>query len=577
MTAMLADNPPRMTSAKDIDCVRAAVDNAPEEGTAVEFGPWLGALSILFAQRMKLHVVDTFRWTSDHAKRVPDLIEVGGSFRPVFEKTLKRNGASAVIHESSFDAFCWEGEPIDLVVVDGPKTASALKETLVSVARHLRPDATVLIKNALAPLYSDIAAYLERLVAGDIFTVPPQTVERSCSILTLSAGPKVADLGTVRPFDPDWQVRGSLMNGVTLASDHPYRFVKVVAAIRAADWETAFDELAQMQPEPKLAGQWPGILKKDLITASNAAIIDNLSEAVVFHHEQPPASALPIDFGNSREATLRGYWANNVANTWRVRAYQPEILTRAFEFGYMDWPNKIREYVTGKDILDIGCGPGLHGLGYIVAGAKSYLGLDPILRPDRDRSKNLKKSSRKEPFGWTPNQISRLISPWHASPEALGDTFEERRFDLCTMHNVTEHLIFLDDIFADIAARLRPGGKLLYSHHNFYAWNGHHCQPKTVSKIDLDDPAQLEVIDWNHLSYEPSPDHYFARSLNRIRLDELIALTAKYFDIEVMDEIPSSPNFGAGRLTDEIRERHPQYDDRELTTQNLFCIATARI
>lgn len=577
MTAMLAENPPRMTSAKDLDHVRAAVDKAPEGGTAVEFGPWLGALSIPLAQRMKLHVVDNFQWTPDHAKRVPDLIEVGGSFRSAFENVLQRNGVSAVIHESSFEAFCWEGEPIDLVVVDGPKTASALKEIMASVAGHLRPDATVLIKNALAPLYSDVAAYLERLVARDIFAVPPQNVERDCSILTLSVGANVADLGAVRSFDPEWLVRGSLVNGVSLATDHPYRFVKVIAAIRAADWPAAFAELAQMPPEPKLSGQWPAILKKDLITASNTAIIDNLSEAVVFHHEQPPASDLPIDFAKSREATLRGYWANNVTNKWRAEAYQPEILTRAFEFGYMNWPNKIREYVMGKDILDIGCGPGLHGLGYITAGAKSYLGLDPILKPDHDRSKNLEKSSRKEPFGWTPNQISRLVPPWHASPEALGDTPEERHFDLCTMHNVTEHLLFLEDIFADIAARLRPGGKLLYNHHNFYAWNGHHLQPKTVSKIDLDDAAQLEVIDWNHLSYNPSPDHYLARGLNRIRLDELIALTEKYFEIEVKDEIPSSPKVGAGRLTDEIRQRHPQYDDRELTTQNLFCVATVRI
>jgi SAM-dependent methyltransferase len=577
MTVLLADNLPRMSSAKDLDCVKRAVAAAPEGGTAVEFGPWLGALSVPLASRMKLHAVDNFRWTADHDRRVPDLAGVGDSFRPALERNIADAGLSATIHESAFDAFRWDGGAIDLVLIDGPKTASALAEVLASVAGHLAPDARVLVKNALAPLFSDIAAYMERLIDEGVFTLPEQSVPRGCSILTLSPGPRVDAFDNVRPFDPAWTVRGSLIEQASVAADHPYRFVKVVAAIRAADFDGAFEELAQMPPEPRLAGEWPKILKKELITASNEKTIATLSELVAFHHEQDDKAALPVSLGKTREDMLRGYWANNRDNSWRAGAYQPEILTRAFDFGYMDWPNKIREHCIGKDILDIGCGPGLHGLGYIAVGAKSYLGLDPILKPDQDRSKNLEKASRKEAFGWTPNQISRLIAPWHASPEAVGDTSDERRFDLCTMHNVTEHLIFLDEIFADIAARLRPGGKLLYNHHNFYAWNGHHQQPKNISKIDPDDPAQAEFIDWNHLSIDPAPDHYFRRGLNRIRLDELIALTEKHFDVEVMDEIPSSEKFGGGRLTDEIRQRYPQYDDRELTTQNLFCIATVRI
>ena len=577
MTAMPADNPPRMTTAKDIACVERAVEQAPEGGTAVEFGPWLGAFSIPIAKRMDLHVVDSFQWTKDHARRVPDVAEIGGNFRAAFEGFMDQNGVSATVHESTFEAFTWDGGAIDLVVIDGPKTAMALKEALVGVAEHLQPKAAVIIKNALAPLYSDIAAYLERLVEDGIFTLPQQDVQRGCSTLILEAGPNVSSLSAALSFDPTRPLRGSILENVTLSADHPYRFVKVIAAIRGADWEAAFDELEEMSPEPALAAKWPSLLKKDMFTASNTPIIDRLSQAVALHHEQSASEELPVAFAENLESTLQGYWTNNSDKDWRSKAFEPEILTRAFDFGYMDWPNKIREHVFGKDVIDIGCGPGLHGIGYIVAGANSYLGLDPILKPDRDRSKNLSKASRKEPFGWTPNQISRLIEPWHASPEALGDTPAERRFDLCTMHNVTEHLMFLEEIFADVAARLRPGGKLLYNHHNFYAWNGHHLPPKNVSKIDMDDPAQREMIDWNHISYDPAPDHYIARGLNRIRLDEIIELTKKYFDIEEMREIPSSPEFGGGRLTDEIRARHSQYEERELTIQNLFCIATVRI
>lgn len=82
--------------------------------------------------------------------------------------------------------------------------------------------------------------------------------------------------------------------------------------------------------------------------------------------------------------------------------------------------------------------------------------------------------------------------------------------------------------------------------------------------------------DWAHLAYEPPPHHYLTRALNRIRLDDLRALTEKYFAIETWKESPIDEKRGAGRLTDEIRRRYPQYTERELTTQGVLCRAKKR-
>lgn len=261
---------------------------------------------------------------------------------------------------------------------------------------------------------------------------------------------------------------------------------------------------------------------------------------------------------------------------WRGRSFDPQIIERAYDYGYVNWPNQVQEYVRGKSVLDVGCGPGLHGLGYLIAGADHYLGIDPIIKPDKDRVKNLTASSAKMPFGWTPNEISERFEAWNVQADPIEDLPEDRIYDIAIMHNVTEHLHQIHEIFAEIAKRLKPGGKLLYNHHNFYSWNGHHLPPKKVSAIDLDDPGQREMIDWGHVEYDPAPEHYIARGLNRIRLDEIIELTERYFDIEVAQERPSRPDTGLGRLTDKIRARYPYLADRDFETQNLFCIAKVK-
>ena len=134
----------------------------------------------------------------------------------------------------------------------------------------------------------------------------------------------------------------------------------------------------------------------------------------------------------------------------------------------------------------------------------------------------------------------------------------------------------IEEVFDGIRGRLRRDGLIVYHHHNFFCWNGHHQRPRTVDEIDASDPEQRKYLDWAHLGYRPEPDEYVARHLNRIRLDELRALTEKSFEIEIWDERLSDPGRGAGRLTAEIRAHHPEVSVRELTTQGVLCCARLR-
>jgi len=249
-----------------------------------------------------------------------------------------------------------------------------------------------------------------------------------------------------------------------------------------------------------------------------------------------------------------------------------DIVARAVEFGYMRWPRKIRHYVWNKDVLDVGCGRGVHGVGYILVGAKSYTGMDPILELDLDRAKNVRTGAA-DSFGWTPRQIMAKCSRITLLPATFESFPSDSSFDVAVLHNVTEHLIEIDEVMGRLASYVKDGGLLIFNHHNFYCWNGHHMRPKRIDQIDPSKPEQKQFMDWAHISFEPPKGHYISRGLNKIRLDDLKALVSRDYKIEIWDEIPSNALNGGERLTDQIVAKFPELTRRDLQVHNVFCVA----
>ncbi len=250
---------------------------------------------------------------------------------------------------------------------------------------------------------------------------------------------------------------------------------------------------------------------------------------------------------------------------------QLEIIKRALKFGYLAWPKKISYHIVEKDVLDVGCGTGLHSIGYYVYGVKSYTGLDPKINYYDDRGKNLRKR-KFEKFGWTPNDIMNQFPTVQFIEGIFEDIAPNKKFDIAILHNVTEHLHNLEQVFEGITNRLKEDGKILYNHHNYFCWNGHHQMPKTINDINLNDKKQLEYIDWGHLRFANTYDDKLSMKLNKIKIDQLFELTNKYFDIEMWNEICSKDKEGVNRLTNEILKKYDKYSKRDLTTQHVFCI-----
>ena len=263
------------------------------------------------------------------------------------------------------------------------------------------------------------------------------------------------------------------------------------------------------------------------------------------------------------------------ANDWnfpRVNSIPRAAVRQALELGYLRWPKALAKWCRGREVVDVGCGMGLHGIGFLLEGAKSYTGVDPLIKPKSGVLKSLHSGKRLD-CGWSPAMLMARMDRFEMIRGISNELEGKRQFDVATLHNATEHLTDLDGVFSSVARLLRAGGRIIFSHHNWFSWNGHHQEPKTIGRIDMTKLEHQRIVDWAHLDGEHPPDHYVMTKLNRLRLDEVRAITRQHFEIEVDRTFLSTQNQGAGRLGDAIRARHPDLTEADLTTQSLFCVA----
>jgi len=277
-----------------------------------------------------------------------------------------------------------------------------------------------------------------------------------------------------------------------------------------------------------------------------------------------------------RQATI-AYFHHATDLDVALRNYDPHLIDISTRFDYISWPKRIQEYVRGKTVLDVGCGFGGFGIGFLIAGTKEYTGLDPAMELDSSRAKN-KRQRKWDDMGVTPRQIADALPAIRLFQSSSEDKSFDETFDTIALHNVTEHLIHLEEVLSGLTRLCKPDTDVVFHHHNYYCWNGHHLPPNQPAQLDEEDSRHREVYDWRHINLvaDLPPDHYIMTNLNRVRLDELHDLTSKYFDIVRWDEIPSSEQTLA-RLTPAIveraREAVPDITERELRTNAVLGVA----
>lgn len=148
----------------------------------------------------------------------------------------------------------------------------------------------------------------------------------------------------------------------------------------------------------------------------------------------------------------RFFLNNGVGGKARGR-FAPQLIRRTLELEYIRWPKRLQPHVRGRDVLDVGCGMGLHGVGFVVAGVRSYTGCDPILSLDSDVVKNLRTGQR-DSCGWTPRQMMASFPQLRYLPGEVNDLATSEQWDVVVLHNTTEHLIGIAQVFALLCGAL---------------------------------------------------------------------------------------------------------------------------
>jgi SAM-dependent methyltransferase len=274
---------------------------------------------------------------------------------------------------------------------------------------------------------------------------------------------------------------------------------------------------------------------------------------------------------------VRIYFSARGCSAAAVRHFSLPMLSRVLRRGDLDWPAKTAEWIAGRDVLDLGCGRNYQGYAFFALGARSYTGLDPTLELDGDMVKDNRGTwGRHERGGITPRELMRRFPRIRYATARIEDFAPAEPFDVIVMHNVTEHLHGIAEVFARFPALLRPRGRLVFSHPNFYAWHGHHMKPRTPAEIIPGDPQQAAVMDWAHVRFDPVAHEWIGRTQNRIRLDDLRAVVEREFEVELWRERETRPEEGLSRLTPEILARYPEFTRRDLAVNFAFVVAKLR-
>lgn len=265
------------------------------------------------------------------------------------------------------------------------------------------------------------------------------------------------------------------------------------------------------------------------------------------------------------------YFAFNPTSEGTVRGYHADWFRVATDFDFLHWPKSMQRWVEGRSVADIGCGHGAYSLGYVVAGAKEYVGIDPVIEPDSRVARN-KLRRQDAPFPCSPAEIQQRFPQVSIRPGRFEEVAQARTFDTISLHNVTEHLMDIERVFEDLCQLMTPSSRVIFVHHNYYCWNGHHQKPSSIADLDEDNAEHARFFDWRHIRFDPPPDHYIATDLNRIRLGDLKSLCERLWTLETWEQRHSPPNV-LERMTPQIRASLAEFSDDDLFVNAVGVVA----
>lgn len=122
-------------------------------GAIVEVGTWLGRSTVHLAAGLRdsgiagqFTCYDHYVWRGPELNRKSGLnLEQGADFRPYFEEYIEPLKDYVTSITADFSQITWSGEPIEILFLDGPKTARQFSEVLAPFCEYLIPDKAIVV------------------------------------------------------------------------------------------------------------------------------------------------------------------------------------------------------------------------------------------------------------------------------------------------------------------------------------------------------------------------------------------------------------------------------------------------
>ncbi|TDJ01405.1 MAG: glycosyltransferase [Deltaproteobacteria bacterium] len=124
-------------------------------GAVVEVGTWLGRSTVHLGAGLlvngyssHLHCFDKYTWTK--AYDAPRLnagftLPEGEDFKPYFEKNVRPVYPNVKVTKASLDELEWDGGPIEILLLDAPKSFHEITRALLKFGSHLIPGLSVIV------------------------------------------------------------------------------------------------------------------------------------------------------------------------------------------------------------------------------------------------------------------------------------------------------------------------------------------------------------------------------------------------------------------------------------------------
>ncbi len=363
----------RMAGQSDVDLISAVGGLIEPDGHIIEFGPWLGGLTVLLAEFGPVSVVDRFEWSEQNAESYPEIAQVGENFRPIFERNLEGQGVKAQIFECDFKDFQWPGGNVSMVFLDAPRDGPGFQACLNSIWTHCHDTTKILLKNGLNPKYPALAAAVEVLLTRKIVELFPVKQPVWNHTAVLKPGKNWSDL---EAFDLSTQNLASHPPGANTLD--PWGGRRLTAArcaerIQDRDWKGALQLLSAFPKDPACLYAWDAQEIALEILDEDAAWAASFSDLLM---EQTDPEPFPPDARGSISWTFRAWWRSNSGRQQQFEGFNVELLERAFMAGKFEQPLEALKLDPHSNIFEIGPNLALQATTFASAGVASYCGVE---------------------------------------------------------------------------------------------------------------------------------------------------------------------------------------------------------